>query len=1653
MATVSIDQAFINAGTPLAYNTTYTFVEDVTMSVPFTFVNTGDPQSIIVDGNSHTITVNTPYGGWSGLFSRAVSVQNLGILSEAQLYGSNGWFFSSSVGGRAMNCYSTGSLIEACGGIFGSQVPMGTIAINCYSTGAIISPYIPIFSPGGIFGSMGQGTAINCYSTGSIGSNCGGIFGANSNAGTIMRNCYSAGGSNLLGVNSSQYTVITNSGTSSGWSDTSANQFLIGTPGTTYPIWYSNETDMPYKLITLTGGIDQAFIDAGTPLADYMSYWFVENVNMSVPFTFVNTDVPQNITVDGKGHTITVIQDNWPGLFSKGAIRVYNLGILSTCVLMNSAGWFTPYNKRDGEVYAENCYSTGAIGSFCGGIIGSNSTGNAVNCYSTGTISSYAGGIFGSNVYGGRATNCYSSGTTYGAGIFGEGCISPTINNCYCANTVNLVGGESTNIRITNSGGSSSGWSDASANQFLTGTPGTTPQIWYSNGTNVPYVLTQPASYTFTSLSDLVINSVSVSAPYSITLDANAASVSITAIATNSAATVSFGDISGTGTITSSLVLGIGVNTFSIGVIAQDGTTTGSTTFTVTNPAPASGNATTYVSNLLTSTNITKSSFDAALSSLISSGTADTQVAAPSINLAPIITNYASGYSSANVSSVNTTFIGTNTPSEPITISTPSTGDILYLTGASGTYVLQSEGSSSSTTITFTPSEITVNGSPLVLGDTVMIGHVIYVLIATGTLVLVAANAPDAPTNVVASEYSTSTVLLTWDAPANNGHSNITGYTIKTSAGINVNKTVISRPTPTSARITGLSLATPYQYKVAAGNAVGISSYTTSNVVTLYPAPAAPTLSAIQCGDGLVNLIWNQPNNNGSEITSYKVYSRPSTTIVSTLVSSNINFIGTTAVVSGLTNLATYYFQVSAVNAGGESVKSSVISGKPGIIPGAPQNVTGVAGNTKVTLSWSPPSVLGTPSLTSYYVYMSSTSSGSSGSGGAGGAGGSLGGTPGGGGGQTIDTSYTKVNIITVTGTSVTVPKLTNGTAYTFKVSAYNGIGEGSQSAASSSITPAQPPSATVPSAPQLLNAVAGDSSVTLTWTAPISDGGASVTSYKVYNSNNTINEITTNITRPTSTSATITGLTNGTSKSYIVKAVNTAGAGASATSPSVTPNSLITNISSTLSTLSSTPNISATVASLISSTSPTNNTSVPSQSTADAQTYVGVQVMTQTNQQTLGSTAMDLVTNMFTQNTSANNTTTVLSLINTINQLNTNGQSTAVTSLATALVTVGNGTSVILDSSQTTSLLSNKQNVSNPPSTLQVIVPPTSNILTLSTTTGVYLSLVPGVQYTVNVPTNKSTSTAYLTYNASTQQLALQTTDTGTITNYAVGSSIQIGAYQYQIFTVGSGGLNPQGDVTDVVASTTTNSATVTWTNPTIGSTFSNKITVTAGGVTTTYTQAGVSGASASKTISGLAPGTVVSFTVTTVVDGEESNDVTVSTTVPSGTVPCFPTGTRILTPSGYKQVEDLVQNELVVTAEGRHVPVKIYGRKFSHATKQIAPFMIPKSALGRNMPSHSLTLSPDHAFLIRKGVWMLPSRAALLSDAVTQVGVGSPVAYYHLECPNYLRDNLVVDGVVVESYAANQLNCKSPYTYNENLKGYTRASPAISTKNTLSL
>jgi hypothetical protein len=160
-------------------------------------------------------------------------------------------------------------------------------------------------------------------------------------------------------------------------------------------------------------------------------------------------------------------------------------------------------------------------------------------------------------------------------------------------------------------------------------------------------------------------------------------------------------------------------------------------------------------------------------------------------------------------------------------------------------------------------------------------------------------------------------------------------------------------------------------------------------------------------------------------------------------------------------------------------------------------------------------------------------------------------------------------------------------------------------------------------------------------------------------------------------------------------------------------------------------------------------------------------------------------------------------------------------------------------------------------------------------------------------------------------------------------------------------------------------------------------------------------------------------------------------------GIVPCFPKGTRVLTASGYKTVESLTQGELVQTADGRQVPVKLYGTHLSATNTVTAPFRIPKGVFG---VAHDLLLSPDHAFQVQKGLWMIPKHAAALSEKVEQVLVGSPMTYYHIECPRYLQDNLVVDGVVVESYAGKQLSTRRPYTYSNTLKAFTRSGAVAS-------
>ena len=189
--------------------------------------------------------------------------------------------------------------------------------------------------------------------------------------------------------------------------------------------------------------------------------------------------------------------------------------------------------------------------------------------------------------------------------------------------------------------------------------------------------------------------------------------------------------------------------------------------------------------------------------------------------------------------------------------------------------------------------------------------------------------------------------------------------------------------------------------------------------------------------------------------------------------------------------------------------------------PGAPTGVTATGGDRKATVSWTAPSSNGGSPITGYTVtpYIGTVAQ-----------------TP-----------------ATVTGTSTTVTGLANGTAYTFKVTATNAIGDGPASAASNAVTPAAP---AAPGAPTGVSATAGNAKATVSWTAPSSDGGSPITGYTVTPYVGTVAQTPATVT---GTSTTVTGLANGTAYTFKVTATNAIGTGpASAASNAVTPTALV---------------------------------------------------------------------------------------------------------------------------------------------------------------------------------------------------------------------------------------------------------------------------------------------------------------------------------------------------------------------------------------------------------------------------------------------------------------------------------------------------------------
>lgn len=199
-------------------------------------------------------------------------------------------------------------------------------------------------------------------------------------------------------------------------------------------------------------------------------------------------------------------------------------------------------------------------------------------------------------------------------------------------------------------------------------------------------------------------------------------------------------------------------------------------------------------------------------------------------------------------------------------------------------------------------------------------------------------------------------------------------------------------------------------------------------------------------------------------------------------------------------------------SAGNPQTLTITVSDTTGAVIEAPVLQSVIAGNAQVTLAWIP--VVGS---TGYRVFTSVTSA-----------------------------SY-GTEVATVSGSvySYTVTGLTNGQTYYFAVKA---IKSGTDSDASNKVS-AIP--VTVPAAPTNVTAVADDGQGTVTFTTPTDNGGSVITRYEVTVSPG--NWIVTGTSSP----IVITGLSNGTSYTFTVRAVSSVGSSApSAESNAVVPSS-----------------------------------------------------------------------------------------------------------------------------------------------------------------------------------------------------------------------------------------------------------------------------------------------------------------------------------------------------------------------------------------------------------------------------------------------------------------------------------------------------------------
>ena len=408
------------------------------------------------------------------------------------------------------------------------------------------------------------------------------------------------------------------------------------------------------------------------------------------------------------------------------------------------------------------------------------------------------------------------------------------------------------------------------------------------------------------------------------------------------------------------------------------------------------------------------------------------------------------------VTATNST--GTGTPSAASNSITPKAAQTITFVNPGpetfGTTPTLIATSTSGLTVTFTSTTISVctitaggalalvtTGTCIIAADQAGNGSTAAAPEVTQTFT-VSAGTPGAP-SVGTATAGNDQATVTFTAPASNGGSAITGYTVTSSPG-----GVTATGTASPITVTGLTDGTAYTFTVTATNATGTGTASAaSNSIT----PKGPqTITFANPGSQGFN---TTPTLTATATSSLAVTFTSTTTGVCTITSG-----GTVSFVTlGTCTIAADQAGNTSYLAATEVTQSFTVNPT---VPGAPTIGTATAGNLQATVTFTPGSTGGSP-LTGYTVTAN----------------------PGG---------ITAIGL----GSPVTVTGLTNGTAYTFTVTATNLLGTSAPSAPSNAVTPSTLPVAGAVSATVAYNSTADPITLNLSGGAALSVAVASAPSH-----------------------------------------------------------------------------------------------------------------------------------------------------------------------------------------------------------------------------------------------------------------------------------------------------------------------------------------------------------------------------------------------------------------------------------------------------------------------------------------------------------------------------------------------------------------------------